>query len=166
MLSKSLIQFSVDGQGCVPSLLFTWGQTMVEVMMIMASSFKRPHAYTATLSACSPAAGHRPPTPLPDSPGHSRASLGQSSVGTPLRSPRSWCTQGSVCTCQESASPVLCNFWWLYGGVNGDLLQEGLCHTQICCTRSPCPCCSPLLTRISTGDAQTVLSQFLWASLQ
>ena len=25
-LSKSLIQFSVDGWGCVPSLLFTWGQ--------------------------------------------------------------------------------------------------------------------------------------------
>ena len=30
MLSKSLIQFSVDGWSCVPSLLFTWGQTMVE----------------------------------------------------------------------------------------------------------------------------------------
>ena len=30
----------------------------------------------------------------------------------------------------------------LYGGVNGDLLQEGLCHTQVCCTQSPC--CSPL----------------------
>ena len=29
MLSKSLIQYSVDGWGCVPSLLFTWGQTMV-----------------------------------------------------------------------------------------------------------------------------------------
>ena len=28
MLSKSLIQFSVDGWGCVPSLLFTWGHTM------------------------------------------------------------------------------------------------------------------------------------------
>ena len=27
MLSKSLIQFSVDGLSCVPSLLFTWGQT-------------------------------------------------------------------------------------------------------------------------------------------
>ena len=27
MLSKSLIQFSVDGWSCVPSLLFTWGQT-------------------------------------------------------------------------------------------------------------------------------------------
>ena len=35
---------------------------------------------------------------------------------------------------------VLCKFWWLYGGVNGDLLQEGLCHTQGCCTQSPCPC--------------------------
>ena len=31
MLNKALIQFSVDGWGCVPSLLFTWGQTMVEV---------------------------------------------------------------------------------------------------------------------------------------
>ena len=27
MFSKSLIQFSVDGWGCVPPLLFTWGQT-------------------------------------------------------------------------------------------------------------------------------------------
>ena len=30
VLSKSLIQFSVDGWSCVPSLLFTEGQTMVE----------------------------------------------------------------------------------------------------------------------------------------
>ena len=30
MLSKSLIKFSVDGWSCVPSLLFTWGQTMVD----------------------------------------------------------------------------------------------------------------------------------------
>ena len=28
MLSKSLILFSVDEWSCVPSLLFTWGQTM------------------------------------------------------------------------------------------------------------------------------------------
>ena len=31
MLRKSLIQFSVNGWGCVPSLLFTWGQTMVDL---------------------------------------------------------------------------------------------------------------------------------------
>ena len=66
MLSKSLIQFSVDGRGFVPSLLFTWDQTMVEVMKIMATSFIRSHACTATLSAPNPAAGHHQPTNLPE----------------------------------------------------------------------------------------------------
>ena len=51
--------------------------------------------------------------------------------------------------------PVLCKFWQLYGGVNGDLLQEGLCCTQVCCTQKPCPCGSPLLSCTSTGDTQT-----------
>ena len=50
--------------------------------------------------------------------------------------------------------PVLCKFWQLYSGVNGDLLQEGLCHTQVCCTQSHGPCDSPLRTRTSTGDTQ------------
>ena len=59
MLSKSLIPFSVDGWSCVPSLLFTWDQTMVEVIKIMATSFKSSHACTAALSAHDPAAGHR-----------------------------------------------------------------------------------------------------------
>ena len=49
--------------------------------------------------------------------------------------------------------PILCELWWLCGGVN--LLQEGLCHTQVCCTQSLCPYGSPLLTCTSTGDAQT-----------
>ena len=51
--------------------------------------------------------------------------------------------------------PGLCKFWQLFGGVNGNLLQEGLCHTQVCCTQSPCPCNSPLLTHTSIGDTQT-----------
>ena len=49
--------------------------------------------------------------------------------------------------------------WLLYCGVNGDLLQEGLCHTQACCTQSLCS--RPQLTHTSTGDTQT---QF-WLSL-
>ena len=102
---------------------------MVEVMKIIATSFKRSHAGTATLSALDLAAGHHRSTSLPETPRHSWASLGQSLVGSLLLSPVSWCTQGSVCALQESVSPVLCKFWWLYGGVNGDLLQEGLCHT-------------------------------------
>ena len=135
MLSKSLIQFSVDGWGFVPSLLFTWDQTMVEVMKIMATSFIRSHACTATLSAPNPAAGHHQPTNLPEI----WASLGQSLVGSLLLSPGSWYTQGSVCALQESVSPVLCKFWKLYGGVNGDLLQEGLCLTWSAAPRAPAP---------------------------
>ena len=53
---------------------------------------------------------------------------------------------------------VLCNFWGLYGGFNVNLLQEGLCHTQVCCTQSPCPRGRPLLTCISAGDTQTLKS--------
>ena len=106
-------------------------------------------------SAPNPEAGHHWPMPLPETPGHWRESLGQSLVGSLLLSSGSWYAQGSVCTLQESVSPVLCKFWWLYGGVDGDLLQEGLCHTQVCYTQSPCPWGSPLLTWTSTGDTQT-----------
>ena len=52
-------------------------------------------------------------------------------------------------------SPVLHKFWQFYGPGNGDLLQEGLCHAQVYCTQSPCPCSSPLLTDTSTVDIQT-----------
>ena len=44
LLSKSLIQFSVDGWGCVPSLLFTWGQAMVD---LPGGSDGKASAYTA-----------------------------------------------------------------------------------------------------------------------
>ena len=131
-------------------------------MKIMTASFKRspPHTHSA-LSAPDPAAGHRQPMPLLETPGLSQASLGQSLIGSLLLSPGSWCTQGFVCALQESISQVLCKFWWFYGGVDDNLLQEGLCHTQICCTQSLCPCSRPLLTRTSTRDTQT---QF-WLSL-
>ena len=121
----------------------------------MVTSFKRSHACTAILSAPNPAAGHHRPTPLLEMPGYSQASLGQSLVGSLLPSPMSWCAQASVCALQESVSPVPCKFWWLNGGVNGNLLQEGFCHTQVRCTQSPCYCSSPLLTCMSSGDTQT-----------
>ena len=71
MLGKYLIQFSVNEWGCVPSLLFNWGQTMVEVMKIMPTSFKRSNAYTAILSGPNLAVGHRwPQLPL-ETPGYS-----------------------------------------------------------------------------------------------
>ena len=72
--------------------------------------------------------------PQQETPGHSWASLGQSLVGSLLLSSGSRWAQGFVCALQESVSPVLCKFWQLYGGVNGDLLQDmpypGLLHPE------------------------------------
>ena len=122
----------------------------------MVTSFKRSHAYIVTLSAPDSAAGHHQPRPLPETPGHSQASLGQSLMVSLLVSPGSWCAQGLLCALQESVSLGLCKFWWFYGRVNGDLLQEGLCHTLVCCTQSPFSCSRPLLTCTSAGETQTL----------
>ena len=77
---------------------------MMEVMKIMAASFRVSHALTAALSAPNPAAAHHQPMPLPETPGLSLASLGQSLEESLLLSPGSWCAQGSVCALQESVS--------------------------------------------------------------
>ena len=152
MISKSLIQFSVDGWGCVPSLLFDLRQNYGGSNVDTGNLLQKSHAGTAVLCAPKPAVGHGQPMPPPETPGHSWASLSQCLVESLLLSPGSWCTQGFVCARQECVSPVLRKFWQLYGGVNGDLFQEGLCHTQVYCTQSPCPCSSPLLTCTSAGN--------------
>ena len=127
---------------------------MVKIMKIMVTAFKRSHACTAILSAPNHAAGHRRPMSSLETPRHSQASLGQSLVGSLLHSPGSWYTRFCLCP-PRVYFPVLCKFWQFYGGKNGGLLQKGLCHTQVCCTQSPCPCGSPLLTHTSTDDDQT-----------
>ena len=161
MLSKSLIQFSVDGRGCVPSLLFdlrpNYGGGNEDNGHLLP---KAPctHCCTQCPQHCS-------------SPRLTHTSAGDSwtltdksgSVSHGVTAPFSWvlCAQAFVCALQEPVSPVLCKFWRLYGGVDSDLLQEGLCHTQVYYTQSPYPCSRPLLTRTSSGDTQT---QF-WLSL-
>ena len=67
---------------------------MIEVMKIMVTSLKRSHARTVALSTPDPKVGHCRLTPLPETPGHSKASLGQSLVGSLLLSPGSWCIRG------------------------------------------------------------------------
>ena len=133
---------------------------MVEAMKIMVISFKRSHEGTAILSAPNPAASHHQLMPPPDIPGHSQASLGQCLVGHFFLGPGAH--KVLFVPSKSLFSTVLCKFWQLYGGVNGDLLQEGLCHTQVCCTHSPCPCSSSLLTHTSTGDTQTQFCLNLW----
>ena len=134
---------------------------MVEALKIMVISFKRSHEGTAILSAPNPAASHHQLMPPPDIPGHSQASLGQCLVGHFFLGPGAH--KVLFVPSKSLFSTVLCKFWQLYGGVNGDLLQEGLCHTQVYCTQRPCPHSSPLLTYTSLGDIQTVLSQSLWS---
>ena len=62
------------GRAVIPPCCLTRGQTMVEVMKIMVTFFKRSHAhcYTQCLQLCK---GHHQPMPPPETPGHSWASL-------------------------------------------------------------------------------------------
>ena len=81
-----------------------WTETMVEVMKIMVTSFKRSRAGTATLSSPNPIEGHRWPRPLLETPRQSSPRLDQSLVGSLLPSPGSWCAQGSVSAFQNFLS--------------------------------------------------------------
>ena len=85
-------------------------QTMVVIMKVMVTSFKRSCAGTVVFSAPDPTAGHLWPVSPLETPGHSWASLGQSLVGSLLLSPGSWCAQGFACALQESVPPVLWKF--------------------------------------------------------
>ena len=136
MLSKSLIQFSADGWSCVPSLWFdlrpNYGGGNEDNGDLLQKVQCR-HCHTQCPHPCSrPLSTH---TFTRDSwilMGWVSLLWGYCSIPLVL------VPQGSVCALQESVSPVLCEFWQLCGGVNGDLLQEGLCHTQACSTQSPC----------------------------
>ena len=116
---------------------------------------------------CSQPCSRPPPTHAStgDS-GHAQASLGQSLVGSLLLYPGSWCTLGSVCAPPPPRVyfSVLCKFWQLFGGVNGDLLQESLCHTQVCSTQSPSLWHSTADSYFHRRCSNTVLSQSLWGT--
>ena len=155
MLSKSSIHFSVDRQGCVPSLLFDLRRNYgggSEDNGYLLQKVPCMYCYIQCPQPC------REPPPTHTSTGDSWTLMGNSgSVSCGATAPSSWVLvhTGFVCALQESVSPVLCKFWQLYGGVNGDLLQEDLCHTRVYCTHNPCS--SILLTHTYAGDTQTQL---------
>ena len=139
MLSKALIQLSVDGRGCVPSLLFDLRPNYGggnEDNGDLLQKIPLKHCYTQCPQPCS-----RPP-PTYASARDSWTLTGKSeSVSCGVTAPFSWVLMHtSFCLCPLSVGfSVQREFWWLYGEVNGGLLQEGLCHTQVCCTRAPAP---------------------------
>ena len=108
MLSKSLIQFSVDGRGSGSSLLFdlrpNYGGGNEDNGNLL-QKFPCTQCHTQCLRPCSrPLQAHT-------SAGDSWTLTGKSGpVGSLLLSLGSWCTQGFVHVLQESVSPVLCKF--------------------------------------------------------
>ena len=88
---------------------------MVEIMKIMAASFKSSHALqrSVPLTLQEATVDPRLRQRLLDTHGQVWVSLlwGHCSF---LLGPGA---QGSVCVLRESVSPVLCKFWWLYGGL-------------------------------------------------
>ena len=152
-----------------PPSRLTWGQTMVEVMKIMVSSFKRSYACTApSRSAPDFSAGYRQPTSPPEAPGHSQASLLQFLVGSLPLSPWSWCTPGFVYALQESVSTVLCQFSWHYDGVNDNLFQRAYATHRSAVPRAPVPAAghcwrSPPQETLKHSKAD--LAQSLWGLL-
>ena len=134
-------------------------------MRIMAASFKRPHA---ALHSVPPALQQATSNPhlcwrLLDPPGQVWVSLLWGHCSFPLDPG----AHKVLFVPSQNLFPQSCvssggSMW-----VNGELLQEGLCHTQVCCTQSPCPFSGPLLIRNSTEDTQTLagLAQTLWGPL-
>ena len=182
MLSKSLIQFSIDGWSHVSSLLFQLSSvaqlclTLCDPMNLSTPSLPVHHQlpeFTQTrihrVSDAIPAIYLGPnygrgyedngdlPQKIPCMDCHSPCPqscrrppptyaftrdswtpTGKSgTVSCGVTVPLSWVLVSKVLWCPPRVYfPVLCKFWQLYGGVNGDVLQEDLCHTH---TQSPCP---------------------------
>ena len=81
MLSKSLIQFSVDGCGYFSFLLSDLRPNYGGGNEDNGDLLQMVPQCTAILSAPNPAPGHRQPIPMLETPGPSRASLGQTPLG-------------------------------------------------------------------------------------
>ena len=117
MLNKSLIQFSVEGWGCVSSMLFdlrpNYGGVNEENGDLLQ---KVPHMHCCT--QC-PQPWSRPPL-THASAGDSWTITGYSgSVSSGVTAPFSWdlvCTRFSLLL-PRVCFPVLCKFWRLYGGL-------------------------------------------------
>ena len=82
------------------------------------------------------------PQPTHASAGDSWTLTGKSGrVSCWVPAPISWVLLHTrfACALQESVSPVLCKFCWLYDGVNGDLLQEAYATLRSAAPRAPAP---------------------------
>ena len=139
MLNKSLVQFSVDGWGCVPSLLFdlrpNYGGSNADNGDLL-QKVPGMHCCPLCLQPCS-----RPPL-THASTGDSWTLTGKSGlVSCGVSTPFSWIlVHTRFCLCSpRGCFPVLCEFWMFYAGVNDNLLQEGYSIPKSAVPRVPAP---------------------------
>ena len=136
--------------GYVLSLLLSSGQTMVEVVKIMATSFKGPmhallHSVPPTLHQAT-ANPHLLCQKLLDT--HRQVWV------SPLCGHCSFLLGPSLhkCVPSKSVSPVLCKFWRLYGGLMVTSSKRTYAIPRSGASRAPA---SSLMTHTSGGDTQT-----------
>ena len=107
MFSKSLIEFSIDGWGCVPSLLLDLRPNYGGGNEENGDHLPKVPCTHCPLQ-CPQPCGRPPQTHA--SARDSGTFMSKSelvSCGSLLLSPGSWCAQGFFCVLQESVSPVL-----------------------------------------------------------
>ena len=151
-----------------PPCCLTWGQTMLELMKISVttsiSSSKGP-IHTLLQSVCShSAASHCQPTPLPEIPGHSWASLGQALVDSLLLSPGSWYAKCFICSFQEPVSQSRVSSGGSMVGLMVTSSKRAYAIPRSAVPRSPAPeavHCWPVPGR---RHSNRVLSQSPWLS--
>ena len=162
MLSKSLIEFSVDGWSCVPSLLFDLRPIYGEVNEDNGNLLQKvacTHCCTQCLQPCSrPPLNHTSSQRLLDT--HRKSG----SVSFGITAPFSWVPEHTrFCLCPPRVYfPVLCKFWQLYVS-----LMVTSSKRAYAIPRSAAPEPPPLWQ--TTADpylhrrhSNTVLSQSLW----
>ena len=162
MLSKSLIQFSVDGWGCVPSLLFDLRPNYDRGNEDNVNLLQKV-LYTHCSTQCpQPCSSHRQPMPLPETPGHSQTSLGQSLVGSLLLSPGSCCAWGFVCALQESVSQSCVSSGGSMVGLMAISSKKAYATPRSAAPRAPAPVAGHSEPYLHKRHSNTVLSQSLW----
>ena len=136
MLSKSLIQFSVEGQGFVSSLLFdlrpNYGGGNEDNGGLLQ---KHPLLHSVPPALQQVTTDPRLCQRLLDTHGKS----GSVSCGVTALLSWSWHAEGFVCALQESVSPVLCKSWQLYGGLMATSSKRAYATPRSTAPRAPAP---------------------------
>ena len=139
VLKKSLIQFSVDGQGCVPSLLFDLRPKYGGGDEDNGDLLHKVPGMHCCIHCPPPCSGLPATHASPGEPWTLTGKSGSVSCGVTAPFSGSWRARGFVCALQEPVSPVLGKVWQLCGGAEGDILQEGCATPRTAAPRAPAP---------------------------